>query len=221
MNAGWLVEITNNCIWAVASGTPWDTGSSLPIYDVPQVVIPINQVGNLTDAEIGVAVRRLFKEARHAQALGIVYMFLESPRFEYIIEGPDEEIKEVIESAKPFLEEFADQSEEVQKALNLIVEYEKQLVIKEQCKQQKRQLVKDKRKQRGIASTNYERLFVTVGRRDGFKCAACGSVDTLQIDHINPVALGGKTELENLQLLCQKDNLSKRTKVIDYRQQNR
>ena len=38
--------------------------------------------------------------------------------------------------------------------------------------------------------------------RDGGKCAQCGSNFDLQYDHVLPVALGGATTIDNLQLLC-------------------
>jgi 5-methylcytosine-specific restriction endonuclease McrA len=41
-----------------------------------------------------------------------------------------------------------------------------------------------------------------VYERDGGACLACGSQFELQYDHIIPVALGGATTPENLQLLC-------------------
>jgi hypothetical protein len=41
-----------------------------------------------------------------------------------------------------------------------------------------------------------------VFERDGGKCAECGSTFDLQYDHVIPVALGGATTVENLQLLC-------------------
>jgi len=41
-----------------------------------------------------------------------------------------------------------------------------------------------------------------VFERDGGKCAECGSTFDLQYDHVIPVALGGASTVENLQLLC-------------------
>jgi hypothetical protein len=41
-----------------------------------------------------------------------------------------------------------------------------------------------------------------VFERDGGCCVECGSNFDLQYDHVLPVALGGATTVENLQLLC-------------------
>jgi 5-methylcytosine-specific restriction endonuclease McrA len=41
-----------------------------------------------------------------------------------------------------------------------------------------------------------------VYERDGGRCVECGATFDLQYDHVLPVALGGATTLENLQLLC-------------------
>ncbi len=49
-------------------------------------------------------------------------------------------------------------------------------------------------------------------KRDNNRCRACGAtseVEVLHIDHIHPVSKGGKTEMDNLQTLCQSCNLGK------------
>lgn len=43
---------------------------------------------------------------------------------------------------------------------------------------------------------------VAVYARDGGRCVECESTVDLQYDHIIPVALGGATTVENMQLLC-------------------
>jgi len=67
-----------------------------------------------------------------------------------------------------------------------------------------------------------ERAKVTNGlrydimRRDNFHCVLCGATgkdDQLVIDHIIPIAKGGKTELDNLRTLCFSCNSGKRDKV--------
>jgi len=48
-----------------------------------------------------------------------------------------------------------------------------------------------------------------VFERDGGRCVECDSNFDLQYDHVLPVALGGATTLENLQLLCAECNRRK------------
>jgi len=56
-------------------------------------------------------------------------------------------------------------------------------------------------------------LRFAVLRRDGFRCAYCGQGEgdgvKLHIDHLVPVALGGKNEIDNLVTACQHCNLGK------------
>ena len=48
-----------------------------------------------------------------------------------------------------------------------------------------------------------------VFERDGGRCVECDSTFDLQYDHVLPVALGGATTVENLQLLCADCNREK------------
>ena len=56
-------------------------------------------------------------------------------------------------------------------------------------------------------------LRFAVLRRDGFRCVYCGRGDSdnvkLHLDHLVPVARGGKTEIANLVAACQDCNLGK------------
>jgi hypothetical protein len=52
-----------------------------------------------------------------------------------------------------------------------------------------------------------------VFRRDGGRCVQCGEDFDLQYDHIIPVALGGASTVENLQLLCAPCNQEKSANI--------
>lgn len=61
-------------------------------------------------------------------------------------------------------------------------------------------------------------LRLEVKRRDNYTCRYCGKKMFdgvgLQIDHIIPIAKGGKTELGNLQVLCSVCNRRKSDKIV-------
>src|SRR5918999_546858 len=50
---------------------------------------------------------------------------------------------------------------------------------------------------------------LAVFERDGGRCVECGSRFEIQYDHVIPLALGGATTLENLQILCAPCNRAK------------
>ncbi len=58
-----------------------------------------------------------------------------------------------------------------------------------------------------------EQVRIEVWRRDGGKCAVCGSRDNLEYDHIVPVSKGGSNTARNIELLCEKHNRSKGAKI--------
>ena len=49
--------------------------------------------------------------------------------------------------------------------------------------------------------------------RDGGRCVYCGSTENIHIDHIIPFSRGGASNIENLQLLCQRCNLEKSNNI--------
>ena len=58
---------------------------------------------------------------------------------------------------------------------------------------------------------------VVIGLAGGM-CLACGSGESLEVDHVVPIISGGSSELSNLQALCAKCNRNKWTRTIDYRE---
>ena len=54
------------------------------------------------------------------------------------------------------------------------------------------------------------RLRFAIYARDGYRCRNCGRrTDDLEIDHIIPIAKGGKSTYDNLQTLCPRCNKKK------------
>lgn len=59
-----------------------------------------------------------------------------------------------------------------------------------------------------------EPVRVEVWRRDGGKCARCGSRENLEYDHIIPISKGGSNTARNIELLCEKHNRSKSNNIV-------
>ena len=56
------------------------------------------------------------------------------------------------------------------------------------------------------------RMRFSIYKRDGYRCRICGrsgAFNDLEIDHIRPIAKGGKTTYDNLQTLCRRCNKRK------------
>ncbi len=67
--------------------------------------------------------------------------------------------------------------------------------------------LRQQERQRVTPSVRYE-----VFARDGQKCRVCGNtaeVEPLHVDHIIPISRGGRSDMDNLQTLCQTCNLGK------------
>lgn len=77
-----------------------------------------------------------------------------------------------------------------------------------------------KQKERAILRKNYDVCFAELAEQYGEQCANCGlsSDDTkLVLDHIISIAKGGKSEIDNLQILCAECNRIKGKLCIDCR----
>lgn len=85
-------------------------------------------------------------------------------------------------------------------------------VIEKAYKQVERKQTKEY--QRMIMS---DKLRYEILHRDKFKCQLCGATSKdgakLHVDHIVPIAKGGKTETSNLRTLCDRCNMGKGSKI--------
>jgi 5-methylcytosine-specific restriction endonuclease McrA len=67
---------------------------------------------------------------------------------------------------------------------------------------------------RGLRKPISEKIRYQVLERDGHRCKSCGRSPEdnvkLQIDHVIPVDWGGKTEIDNLETLCEECNRGKK-----------
>lgn len=61
------------------------------------------------------------------------------------------------------------------------------------------------------------RGWLEIRERYGNKCLCCGTSEGITCDHIVPLSKGGLHEADNVQPLCMRCNLAKRTQTIDYR----
>ncbi len=57
------------------------------------------------------------------------------------------------------------------------------------------------------------RMRFAIYKRDGYRCRKCGRTTDLEIDHIIPIAKGGKTTMSNLQTLCHRCNQRKGDRI--------
>lgn len=58
-----------------------------------------------------------------------------------------------------------------------------------------------------------EDVRIAVWRRDGGKCARCGSRERLEYDHIVPLSKGGSNTERNIELLCERCNREKGDRI--------
>ena len=91
-------------------------------------------------------------------------------------------------------------------AIDALEKYRQKCVLTSEIKDQKKY-----ERAKMSASLRYDVL-----KRDGFRCQICGATQAdgvkLHVDHVVPIAKGGKTEFSNLRTLCERCNLGKGAK---------
>jgi len=92
--------------------------------------------------------------------------------------------------------------------------------LMEQIKKERQQRVDYRRTREYERSKMTDSLRYDVMKRDRFRCVLCGATQAdgvkLHVDHIRPIAKGGKTEMSNLRTLCDRCNMGKRDKYDPY-----
>lgn len=68
----------------------------------------------------------------------------------------------------------------------------------------------------GNGGSHTPKQWLELCARVGGKCVKCGAVDNLTRDHIQPISQGGTDSIENIQPLCLRCNVQKRTATIAY-----
>ena len=74
-----------------------------------------------------------------------------------------------------------------------------------------------KRRERAILRARHAAWYQELARDYGECCANCGSCEALVLDHVLPIAKGGRSRLDNLQMLCAECNRLKGKLFIDCR----
>ena len=61
-----------------------------------------------------------------------------------------------------------------------------------------------------ISNREWRLLRIKCLHRDAFRCVQCGKAGKLEVDHVIPIASGGRaTDLDNLQALCRDCHIRK------------
>ena len=157
---------------------------------------------NMKDATIDTRACRLFKSGKIQKK----YDKLMKEKQQSIIKNVSNINSDLLNKIKKYKKEDETVIEFIENAI--LKSLPKEVLTQEELKEiNRRRNIKD--------TTRYSVL-----ERAGFKCQCCGIKPLknndviLHIDHIIPYSLGGSDDIDNLQVLCNKCNISKRNKFI-------
>lgn len=178
-------------VWFVGTMT---LGFFFDIHTAAQVVIPIEQLDNLADEEIGKRVRRLVLEAE------MVSLEEQTTLWRHTIYPF--EVKDACEFLQK-LEPYKNRSEIIRNA-----------IIKINIDLEEIRRAEEKKLTNRMPSLSLRNQIL---QRDNYICRYCGQSvkDDSHIDHVIPYSLGGLTEMSNLVTSCPKCNMSKAGKLLE------
>lgn len=221
MASNWELSVLDDRIWFVGAHTIYGepkhyAGESAK--ERAEVILPICQLDGLTAEEVGRTVLELVPVARACFAAHLASAYDSPDDQDYYKRAADETVEDMILVELPYLERYVGNEYVNQTSLCSAIDFLRTLRDRyHQRLLSKRLPSRSAHPARRAISKDYNGIFVRLGRRDGFHCAACSTTSNLQIDHIKPVSLGGSSEDDNLQLLCAPCNNRKSDRTIDYR----
>lgn len=74
-----------------------------------------------------------------------------------------------------------------------------------------------RRRERSALKKSYQLSYNQLAQQHPERCLNCGAVRNLVLDHVIPIAKGGRSTIDNLQLLCAECNRLKGKLVVDCR----
>lgn len=207
----WTVETYQGKSWSVGTDTLHRTGPKTE----PCVIIPITQITKLTDIEIGEMAKLLVPLAEACGATEIAEKYASLTDQDYYRNAPSDILQTMIYEELPLIESFKGNMHIDPEVFAVASAYLSGL--KEQYEARASRKANKTHPERKVVARDYSKLFIQVGRRDGFECGSCGATRDLQIDHVVPISLDGDSALSNLQLLCGSCNASKGATIQDFR----
>jgi len=181
-------------------GSQWEAIAN-GFFSEAGVFIPLSSIASLDDDEIMIRIQQMRSHVAFAEALTAADLIVSDSRHASSERSRHKRIERHLDKWQ-MLHKFKGQNGKVDDALLLLEEVAtrstESYIHRKQAVQKRR-----------VITSNYDKIFVALGRRDGFNCQECGVSTDLQIDHIVAVANGGGNEMANPQLLCASCNLAK------------
>lgn len=175
-----------------AHGDIWEVQSDGAAHYEPCVVVPVSSIAIHDDATLGKMLREAVADAQLCAALLFADFILESS-LRYL----DESILEQHDKIT-LLRSNAHRAAEIRQAITKLDQLQRRVDSRTGTTVKRAEIARD-----------YDRIFLDLGRRDGFHCQHCRETRNLEIDHVVPLSRGGSNDFGNLQILCKSCNCRK------------